>query len=677
MHSSHVGGRTHSDPASLDNTMTNTPSRRFLAPLSALASIALFAVAAETSSALPARQNTVEVPITVTSPVERKQMVTLHRDHEDAFVYYYLPAVPQLVQVPAPPAGEGGKGAATMPQFLFQKYQLSTKDSATNKQLEGALLQFSVTLGYTAEQLKEMEAGVRAGAKIPEEQAITLRPVAIKNPRVVIYDPTTGQAAGGGTTGGLAPSSLTAEIPFSARLDVVSSTLNDRIVRGATGVPCWFSYEYDQVTEPAGFKVTVFWDNIASHFSSATDIQSQDREKFLWWDYAKSETNTSIRTVVDNYTNSGFIKVEGTTSEKLTADQLQVYLQPIIEKATAMLAGEAPAKVDPATVEPIDHELSGSGVQSNVNSGFKSVVDRRTGTQTFNFNFREVLSSPNQANGFIGIGAYLSRHPQLEAMLVPPTLGDSDDFAKASFALPTVVAPRAMGVSEITVSLTNTAGNDQKYLLVWRPDDVKAGGKGRWFSRGEPITFLDLGIGAFRSKLESEGKLAQWKELLTFPVETTVNCVVGMKGREQSFALVEKGVIPGFNGEAAELRPLDRVRIAEVHASLLGGLLTDKAKDSIRVAIEVPDGSGGSRVLEYEWRADSVEEPFMFPVRPEPDGSYRMKVSDLRIRSGGKSIRQDWFPSSGTPASHADLRNKLYIELDEDLLENDRWFTQL
>ncbi len=622
--------------------------------------------------ALPARQQTLEVAVTLRVPVERKATITLHRDHEDPLTFYYLPLQPQLVTAPA---GAGKEAALTMPQFLFQKFQLSDRASAANKQIEGAILQFAVTLGYTAAQLAEIEAGIRAAAKVPEDQKISLRPVAIKNPKVIVYDPSTGQALAGGAPGGLAPTSLTAEIPFSVKLDVLSSTLNDRIVRERTGVPCWFVYEYDQITEPAGFKVTVNWDNVYTHFSSASESKAQDRGRFLFWTWSNSETNTSMRAAVDHYQSTGMIKVEGITTEKLSAEQLQVYLQPILEKVSALVAGEAPPKIDPATCAPLDTEPGGSGAQANVNATVKSLTERKTGTQTYNFNFREVLSTGNQANGFIGIGDYLAKNPGLETLLVPPTVSDSDDFAKANFALPNVVTPRSMGVTEIAMSLSNTAGNDEKVLMTWRPDDVKAGGKGSWYRDGQPVSFIELGVGAFRGRLKAKGTLDQWKDLLKFPVETTITCFIGNKGSEETITISDKREIPGFNGQAPMLRPLDHMKTAEIDASLLGSLMKDPKADKVRIALEVPDGGSGSHLIAYEWTSATIEEPFMFPLKRGEDGKYRFKIVDLQIRSNRKLLREAWFPSDAKAG--VELTNKLFLEFDEEILTDKDWFQKI
>lgn len=591
----------------------------------------LFFLGAATVLATPSFERRYSLPIEIDG---QTVLVTVHQDHANPNKFYFLPRVPRLATF----VDSQGR---VIPRFTLQRYSFDKSPSENPNQ--GAILQFAVTFGLEPEHIDRIKAALPAAVEsgslavadpngqpaaktantpasfqpIPWDPArLEVVPIAIKSAKVTFYDPASGESIGGGAPAGLAPSTLESEIPFSAKLDKVGATLNQALISGNTGLPCWFQFEYEVMSEPAGFKLVVNWDQVYQ-FAKTHEIK-KSTERNGWWIFSSKSTVSSEETFTENQLEekNNWFKVESTTNEVVTPEIVQTYLQPILKKVSEEMYGPEPSPksvpsdengVNPETMTAaVETDGSGGGTVNSANARVDVKINRtKKGTETFEFSSRHSWALDGLASGFINI-KHLPEDVRKE--LIPEIIYDSD-WGVARLPLPVISDEEieALGITQLQLGITPVCGDlklDRK--LVQYPVDQK-NNLGHWISDNQEVNSLVFNL----SRFVNEGG-ADWKEKAAFKVTKTIRFKAGDRTITIRDSIDEVEAQPIFSGGLPSLQPLENMVFAEIDPGLItfgdGGPL--KQIDRILVDISAPDGMKVSKTFTPDDTA-----PLLFPMK--------------------------------------------------------------
>lgn len=607
----------------------------------------------------PSFEKTMAVPVPVDPEGKgsEKVNITIHQDHSDPTTFYYLPRKPRLALTQ--------RGKKTMPRYRFQRFQF--RDPKGTGFLEGAILQFAVTLELTDPQLVQIQDWIKTNVKVKmpdpadasrqverllDSAEIKLKQIPIRSSTIDVYDPK-GQRIGTSRPADLSPTTLTSEIPFTIQMDVIDAQLAEALAEGTTGLSCCFRYNYEVISEPAGFKVTVDWDQTFSHFSKSTETAEKMRSGWWIFSWETGRKYSSSLEVVNELQKNSCIKVDVTNNSIFTAEKSNAYLQPILDAINKELMGDTPPNVDPAKAAEATADSAQGITVSSTNEQTKNIRFTKKGRQEWNFNAREVFALSNPAQGFVEVGEYLA-DTDLKPILVPPTVTDGTNFLKSYISLPVICTSKEQGITSIELQIIPTDGKStegKNETVTWTPTNPEQGGFGKWSRRAPPgeAEVLEFGLDTFKAKLGDD-----FRKKMMFRVTTTVN----YKIESNSGSISYSALLPMTAGSIPVFQPLNQLAMLEIDPTLLEFNAPDHRLSLVEVIV-VTDGSNRAR-----FRITNSEGVKQLPVRLV-DGKLKYQV-ELKLLANRRQL----------PARTGTMtQSTLY--LDQELVTNPAWIAQV
>lgn len=621
-------------------------------PLSLLAMLLLGGAA----QATPSFEKVYSVPVNIDG---NEQGVTVHQDHADPMTFYYLPRKPRLTMTK--------RDGKPVPQYRFQRFQFKDPDNA-NGLLEGAVMQFAVNLGMTNSELDQVKNGIKSQVKIkdPKDPTITrpidlmeinLKQIPIRDSVLSVYDPVTGEKLGKGLPPALSPTTLNADIPFTVKMDVISAQLSNKLTEGTTGISCAFVYNYDVISEAAGFKITVNWSKVFDHYSKNTEEAEKIRRGWWIFSVAGEDSKKSTTTLTESLVSSSAVVVDMTSSKAFPADKMNAYMQPVLDAITKELGGDATPKVDPAKAEAASADSNQGGSTKGSNTVEKTIKITTSGTRTWNFNAREVFSVTQPASGFIEVGAYM-KDPAVKKLMVPDTVTD-ENYESARIALPVLSTSKGQGITSVTLQVMATDGkttDGKNELVTWTPNDKVEGGLGAWRylsskgALGQETDQLTFGLETFRNKLGDA-----FKQKMGFRVTSEVNYKIGA----DAGSIKHEAIVPMFNGNVPLFQPLNHLGMVEIDPALMDIVSTrDEGISIVDLTIVTADKNR----LIAKFRKDGPA--YQFPIKLTDGMPSYTVTAKLVGRASGKA----------TTINRTGTLTQASVYLDSELANDPDWF---
>jgi hypothetical protein len=400
-----------------------------------------------------------------------KEIFTVLKDYKKPDQFYYIPNRPQLAT--------RGTGSKKRPVFHLLKYQ--TKDDEINELVEGGVLQFAIKLAPNDETLAQIRKSVARQFKL-DEKTIKLSPLPFKTAEVSIYDLEGELLTTEFQKPGIAPSFANNEIPFQVRLTKLSTDVYDALTRGGGGIPVYITYTFDQISPSTGFKVTVDWDQTYSHFSKDEKTKKAYTQWYYyrtWWDARRARaksgvTESQTQTLSEILQENKSLKVESIAGEDFTPEEINKYMDPIIERVSKELVDKMtpPEKIDPAATK----EPGNPGYwRTSTNMAVKDIKKVKKGKETIEFNRRHIFESKSTYGSVLGIGGY-DKKVQEELITIMP----AGNWDYAYFSVPSVGDGYALDIKKITLQVTPKYYDSNKRLMqirgttaelaIWNPD---------------------------------------------------------------------------------------------------------------------------------------------------------------------------------------------------------------
>lgn len=409
--------------------------------------------------------------VTVTVDGEPETFIVM-KDYKKADQFYYKPNQLRLAT--------RGTGSKKRPVFHLLKYQ--DRDPDTNELVEGGVLQFSVRLDPGNDVVTQIRAAVAEQFKL-DAKTIKLAPLPFKSAEISIYDLKGNLLTTEFQKPGIAPAFANSEIPFQVQLTNLTSDIYEALTRGGGGIPVYVTYTFDQISPANGFKVTVDWDQTFNHFSK----DERTRQAFTQWYYyrtwwgarrARAKTGvqeTKVATLSEILEENKSIKVESIVGQDFSQEEINFYLDPIIERINKELVEKMtpPEKVDAAVAK----DPANPGYwRTATNMTLKSVNKVKKGKETIEFNRRHIFETKDTYGSLLGIGGY-KKEIQDELITIKP----AGNWNYSYFSVPAVGDSEALAIKRITMSVVpkyyDKSGRLRQIpgaiaqLVTWDPDN--------------------------------------------------------------------------------------------------------------------------------------------------------------------------------------------------------------
>jgi hypothetical protein len=559
-----------------------------------------------------------------TGATQREELVTVVRDAYQPVQWYYIPTQPHLYERDA--------NGRIEPEFALVKYDYDNP-VAGQPPLQGAILQFAVTLALSADQLDQVRQQIATRRNIPVGD-IRLSAVPMKSAEVNVYTPgqtsppgpsTFLQSAPNGT--GLAPIFATQKMVFQIPLTAVGSNVFDALVTsGGSGVPVAVTFKFHGTTPPAGFKVKVNWRQAYRHYSSSSDF----RVEASYWGLVGASYRRTSQEVFNDLVRSNSIEVELITGESFDLNEAHKYLQPILARINQQLLDIKP----PPQITPAQAQLGQKGGffgGGNYAVAFKSGADTLSGTEEISMKVRSIVERQTVASGFIGIQQY----PQAvrDAAVFYAPIG----FERPVFLLPQVGSSEELGIQEINMQIDAMGGSPERRLsrknAKWTP-----GTSGGWRVDGSSSEAVSFGLGGF-------GLTPEQRRRVRFALDTRISF-----GPNKSPLMYQETVEPPPIGTTSVITPTDVVDLIEIDARQLKWRNVQSDGRLERIDVTITSGTRRATTSispQLNDRVWSIPVKFVWMVKalPTPDP---INVN-LQFKLQGDPSTKSW-------ASNGDLR---------------------
>ncbi|HNX74907.1 MAG TPA: hypothetical protein PLM07_18530 [Candidatus Rifleibacterium sp.] len=359
--------------------------------------------------------------------------VTLLRDSHNAARWYYIPERPVLLE--RNPSDKNDP----RPVFQLMTYQ------AANQAYEGGVLQFCVSLGLTEARRKSIETSLK---NLPEMKGlkVSLAPLPFHKAEAFLFDAAGLMNSEGTQAPGLAPAYITGALPFQLNLKKFDADLYSALVdTSGGGVGVLMKLGFEGVLPPAGFQVTIDWDQTYDFVSENKETRVALGTCNFGVDIGISKTKIR-ETLISN----GCMKVESLTNEAVTNETIDRYLDPVIEKLQQTLIAKIhpPEKIDlESRSKPDSFSRCFFPAKSSVVIETKSRQDVKTGSETFIFNQSVVVERHTSCGAFIGINAYPESVKKRLVTTMP-----LDSWASAFLLLPGVENSPELHIRSVSMS---------------------------------------------------------------------------------------------------------------------------------------------------------------------------------------------------------------------------------
>ena len=549
---------------------------------------------------------------------------TVFKDFKKKDQFYYVPARPMLAT--------RGSGKNKRPVFHLIKYQ--TKDTETNDLVQGGVLQFAIRLAPGGEVVNQIKSSIASQFKLSEKE-VKLAPLPFKSAEISIYDLNGDLLTTEFQKPGIAPSFANSEIPFQVQLTDLSADVYDALTKGGGGIPVYITYTFDQVSLPNGFKVTVDWDQTFKHFSSDEKTKTAYTRWYhyrTWWGGWRSRRKTGYNTshvhkLSEVLQENKSVKVESVAGKNFTQEQIDRYLDPILERINKELVAKMtpPEKIEPAAAK----EPANPGWwKRSSNYVMKDIKKVKKGKEVIEFNKRNIFESKSTYGSLLGIGQYSQKIKDELVTIKPagnwdyayfsvPAVGDSEDLAIKSITLQ--VIPKYYDARGKLKQIRGTKAE----MVKWTPDNGYFADR-----KGNEITNVLFPLQAITNDLQK-------KKIPLASCTYEVNIKVTQGRSTMNFKSYEDFIIGGIPVST----PMARIEGVEIDCDI-GLSFGDKFDRSGLAAVQVKVKSKYPRkTYKSTVKADTEIKNLVFLVEKEDDNIKNPIYATINfVLFGGKKV---------------------------------------
>jgi len=399
--------------------------------------------------------------------------VTLLRDSRNPGKWYYIPEKPVLQ--------ERSPETKNDPRPVFQLVTYQAKKDA--EIFEGGVLQFAVTLNLPEATRKKIERELKSHPESAGNKGISLAPLPFHKAEAFMFDADGKKCAAGTQAPGLSPAYLTGALPFQIKLDRFEVDLYKALTESqGRGVGVLMNLSFEGVLPPAGFKVTMDWDQTYKNISESSDLKISLGNYLLGMDIGVSKTK-----IREELISKGCMTVESLTGGSAKPETIDRYLDPVIARMQQALVEKVrpPEKIDLGSKSRPDM-LSKCffGVRVGVSVELKDIRQARRGKETFEFNQSLVVERTTSCGAFIGVNEYPDAVKKSLVRVMP-----LDSWASAFLLLPGVETNPELHIQSVSMTanvvdskgkevsgLSDTASWASDHLYSWKNRDGKETG---------------------------------------------------------------------------------------------------------------------------------------------------------------------------------------------------------
>lgn len=383
------------------------------------------------------------------------EVFTLFRDARNDKQWYYVPNRPRIVEV----AGQDGQ---PVPQFSLLRYQFADPADAS-KLVEEGILQFAASLAAPADALQQFRKTIQERSG---QTDVRISAIPFKAADVALYtypgvDGKSKLISSAPYGSGVAPLFSSQSMVFSVPLTRMGSDVFDRLSTGTTGIPVAVTFTFNALTPPSGFKITVDFDQLYTHYSKDERVRAS-ASYFGWFGASYEKTVQQIR---ESLITNKCITVEVIAGETFKLEDIDKYLQPVLARINSELIESAkpPDSVTPAQAStPSGGGWYGGGGYS---VALKEVTKVKKGKEVWDMRLQSIVERKTVAQGFIGIGGYPEEVKQRAIVVVPDS-----KFKAAYLMLPSPSVAEELGITNIDLEVDlKAAGSSQSQVVQWRP----------------------------------------------------------------------------------------------------------------------------------------------------------------------------------------------------------------
>jgi len=391
-----------------------------------------------------------------------KEAVSVVRDGVESNQWYYIPNKPRLVEL------VDVKTKEKTPMFHILKYQAKDpKDTTGKEMIEGGILQMAVNLALGQDGVNQIKEQLAKKFPQADKNKMRLGCLPVKDGKIAIYGPGGEELGEAPQAPDIAPTFANQSIPVQIKLNKVGADVMDALCKGGGGIPIYFQLTYQGLTPPAGFKVECDWDQTFKHVSS--EIKAKAELNTPWVGVNAEFSHAKVR---ENLETNKCMKIEVIAGEQFKAEDIDKYLEPVIEKiGKELFEIEAPEKIDPAKANDVSLPTSGRFFNAGCNMSFKDVEKRKKGKTTWDMRRQQIMDRTTVVGGLIGIGQYSKAVQDKCITIMPP-----GNWASAFYSLPDVGNAADIGVTSIdlTVKMVDAKGGQIKGIpqetVKWTKD---------------------------------------------------------------------------------------------------------------------------------------------------------------------------------------------------------------
>jgi hypothetical protein len=565
--------------------------------------------------------------------VNKDDTYTLFRDAREAEQWYYVPNQPRLVV--------RNQGAAIQPEFALLRYQF--KDPATpGAFIEQGIVQFAASLAASPEAIQKFREAIKQRT---HNDNIRISAIPFKSANVALYDyggpgQPASLLAAAPYGNGIAPLFANQKMVFSVPLTKIGSDVLDKLINGQTGLPLTVAFSFNALTPPAGFKITVNYDQLFSHYSSDTKFAVSAS----WFGYFGTNYQSDVQKIRESLINNKDIKVEVISGESVSLADLDKYMQPILARINNELieAVKPPPQVDPATA-PTPSSGGGWWGSAGYSVAIKDVQKRKTGTEVWDMRIQSIIERKTVAGGFIGIGQFPD---DVRKSLVTVVSGSAFHSANLQLPIPSLLPEDAISSLNLDVSLHAGSAAPDSQAVSWTPAGPWKDGQGREVRQlGFALTGLMVGD-ALPKDASFDSKLTVQTPRQTLELKSSTPAFEGAR---------TLGSLAGGEGSLFQVVEIDPSYLPfaklDPKGDVLQGNITLLAGGQKLVAVVKP------KVVDGKWMPpDSIR--FLIPQPDFQQNDFKVVISNaifqmqsgpnLRWKYSGKTMNEAFAGLSGT-----------------------------
>jgi hypothetical protein len=502
-----------------------------------------------------------EIPVTIAGV---RESFTVVRDAFRKEQWYYVPDRPRLFERTL-------AGGPVEPDFTLIRYQFNDPENP-EKPLEGGLLQFAFTLSLPAEAVPQLKAAISETKQVPAEK-IRLAALPFDSTTVHLYVPESGQLIASTPQGpGIAATFATQKVVYSVPLTRIGSDVFAELTTGNTGLAVGVEFNYNGLTPPAGFTLSVDWEQAYQHYSK--DEQFRAKAGMMGYFGAKFEADRTK--ILDELTRNKVIEIDIIEGSNFKSEDAAKYIDAILNRINKELLEEmvVPDSIEPA--KAADASGAGKGFLDKLKGAFggsagysvalKNQREVKRGRERITFKTRELQTRRTVAGGFVGIGRYPEDVRNRLVTIVPP-----GPWKSAFFLLPNVGDAQQIGIRQVDlqIRLKHRARTHLTQAVRWTPD-------GGWTGReGKARSTLAFGLLDLRRE---DPRL----EAVSF--ESVAQITV----RNDVLSITQE--LP-LDDEAAIVTPLALAKVVSVDGSMLDWKALSEDSDLAFVSVKLKAGS--------------------------------------------------------------------------------------